>query len=217
MTRRILVVGALALVLAVIILVSTMGIGSYMPSPGGHTSVVTSSSVDFSAANNSVSSLTTTYSDNTFTTKSLRVCTTIPNLGFMYCGGPLRISAIGGIGGGGEWNLTASINTNSVARGQSIRLVANLTNIGQNITINRFVVPFINPVVFATNGTKVWEWNPSATVQGKTIATGETIWQDVSIPTSQLPPGQYEVRVAPISVQLPTPNNLTFTFQFSVR
>jgi hypothetical protein len=119
--------------------------------------------------------------------------------------------------GGGEWNLTATINTNSVARGQSIRLVANLTNIGQNITINSFVVPFINPVVFATNGTKVWEWYPSTTVQGRTIASGETIWQDVSIPTSQLAPGQYEVRVAPISVQLPTPNNLTFTFQFSVR
>jgi len=119
---------------------------------------------------------------------------------------------------GGSWNFTATISSNSVPRGQSILLWANLTNIGPNVTFSEFVRPYINPEVYAANGTEVWAWNPpESTWPNWNITSGETTSQDVSIPTSQLLAGQsYYITVAPISVQFPTPNNLTFTFQFSV-
>src|SRR5690242_17626697 len=82
-------------------------------------------------------------------TSTSRTCTVIPNLSYMYCGGGLRISAVGEIGGGvgqppsgGEWNFTVTISSNQVARGQNILLVANLTNTGQNITIKGWVEPY---------------------------------------------------------------------------
>ncbi len=169
-----------------------------------------------------------TSATSTSATSTLLTCTVIPAISYMYCGSPLRISADGepgasptggGIPGDGSWNFTVSINSNSVTRGQTILLVANLTNIGPNTTIKEFVKPYINPGIYATNGTEVWAWNPPhSTSLNMTIASGETISQDVNIPTSQLLVGQsYLIKVAPLSIQFPTPNNLTFTFQFSVR
>ena len=145
---------------------------------------------------------------------TLYTCTIIPNLDFMYCGRPMRISATDG-----GWNFTVTISSNSVAHGESIRLVANLTNVGiSNKTINRFVKPYINPGVYATNGTELWQWNPpQSTWPNVTITSGETVWQDVSIPTSQLPAGQtYLIKVAPLPISFPSPNNMTFTFRFFV-
>ena len=143
----------------------------------------------------------------------------------MLCGGPLRISAVWSPGAepgvqstGGSWNFTVTISSNSVPLGQSILLWANLTNIGPSMTFGEFVRPYINPEVYAANGTEVWSWNPpQSTWPNWNITSGETTSQDVSIPTSQLVAGQsYYVTVAPISVQFPTPNNYTFTFRFSV-
>jgi hypothetical protein len=118
-----------------------------------------------------------------------------------------------------ELNFTASISSNSVNRGETILLTTSLTNIGQNETISNFVEPYINPVVYAMNGTQVWAWDPPAvTFPNRTISTGETISQNVSIPTSQLQEGQsYFIEVMPISIQFPTPNNDTFSFRFTVR
>jgi hypothetical protein len=216
--------GALAAALVVVIVV---GIGEFTSQQSRSASRDISNSFNSSALANSVSSSLKTADTNiSSTSNELRTCTVIPNLSYMFCGGPTRISASGEVGSGpgqssagGDWNFTVTINSDSLIRGQNIRLVANLTNIGQNISFsNGFVEPYINPGVYATNGTEVWAWDPSEVIVASTIAAGETISQDVGIPTSQLTPGQsYLIELAPISVQFPTPNNLTFTFQFSVQ
>ena len=212
-------VGASVVIAAAVIIVVI--IASVMLIPGlsstGTKSVTSSSSIGPTTTSSQITS--------TSTTSTIRTCTDIPAISYMYCGGTLRISAIGTPGAapgvqstGGSWNFTATISSNSVPRGQSILLWANLTNIGPNVTFSEFVRPYINPEVYAANGTEVWAWNPAqSTWPNWNITSGETTSQDVSIPTSQLVAGQsYFVTVAPISVQFPTPNNLTFTFQFSV-
>ena len=151
-------------------------------------------------------------------TSTARTCTDIPNLSYMYCGGSLRISAVGQADGG-TWNLTATVSSDVAVQEQTVQLVANLTNIGQNITLGEWVEPYINPSVNSANGTQVWAWDPSQiTLAHESIYAGETISEVVNIPTSQLVPGQpYLVEVAPISLQFPTPNDLTFTFQLTVQ
>jgi len=159
-------------------------------------------------------------------TSTIQTCTDIPAISFLYCGSPLRITAYGELGASpfgnwtykGSWNFTVSINTNSVARGEPILLMASLTNIGPNQTIKEFVKPYINPAVHDANGTEVWAWNPpQSTWPNVAIASGETIMQDVSIPTSQLRAGDLcSIMVTPLPIQFPSPNNMTFTFQFSV-
>ncbi|MCL4518512.1 MAG: hypothetical protein M1587_04870 [Thaumarchaeota archaeon] len=160
-------------------------------------------------------------------TETSMTCTTIPAISYLYCPSPLRISAVGSPGATpsgcpspcGSWNFTVTINSNLVDRSQSILLTANLTNLGPNITFAKFVGPYINPTVTASNGMKVWAWDPpQVTRLNMTIPSGETMTQQVSIPTSQLLSGQsYYIEVAPISLQFPTPNNYTFTFGFSVK
>ena len=82
---------------------------------------------------------------HTLTSSTTRTCTVIPAISFLYCGSPLRISAYGTPGaspflsGDGSWNFTVSISSNSVARGESVLLVAYLTNIGLNQTIKEFI------------------------------------------------------------------------------
>ena len=160
-------------------------------------------------------------------TQSTTTCTTIPAISYLYCPSPLRISAVGSPAASpsrcpspcGSWNFTVTISSNLVDRGQSILLIANLTNIGQNITFPRFVGPYINPTMTLSGGSEVWAWDPpQVTWFNWTISSGETLMQQVKIPTYQLLPGQpYFISVAPISLQFPTPNNYTFTFEFTVR
>ncbi len=214
-----------AIVIVIIVLAGAAGVILV----ASHSSPNTSATSTFATSTSATStSATSTSATSTSATSTLLTCTVIPAISYMYCGSPLRISADGepgasptggGIPGDGSWNFTVSISSNSVTRGQTILLVANLTNIGPNTTIKEFVKPYINPGIYATNGTEVWAWNPPhSTSLNITIASGETISQDVNIPTSQLLVGQsYLIKVAPLSIQFPTPNNLTFTFQFSVR
>lgn len=115
------------------------------------------------------------------------------------------------------WNFTVSINTNSPEQGQSVQLMAELTNIGSTSQeVSGFAGPFINPEVYAANGTEVWAWNPPyTTVSASPIASGQTLSQNVSIPTSQLSAGQtYTIEVVPLFIT--TQSNLTITMQFSV-
>jgi len=175
------------------------------------------------------SNRSTTSSSVTVTSQSQSAqvtCTAIAAISYEYCPNPLRISAVGSPGAtpfnqsdiDGTWNFTVTISSNSVTRGETIILVANLTNVGQNITFDQFVRPYINPIVTAANGTEVWAWDPpQSTWPNWKIASGETTSEQIRIPTSQLQRGQsYFINVAPISVQFPTPNNYTFTFRFSV-
>ena len=93
---------------------------------------------------------------------------------------------------GGVGTLAVTISSNSVTRGQTILLVADLTNIGPNMTFNQFVRPYINPSVIAENGTEVWAWDlPQSTWPNVTVASGETISQDVNIPTMHFSPGSH--------------------------
>jgi hypothetical protein len=165
-------------------------------------------------------------SQRTSSTGASRTCTGIPAISFEYCPSTLRISAYGEPGASpygnstydGSWNFTVTISSNYVARGEPIMLTANITNTGRDFRFKTFVTPEFNPIVYAANGTQVWAWNPpSVTWTNRTISSGETISQQVAIPTSQLSVGvSYFVTVAPNSIQFPTPNNYTFTFQFSV-
>ncbi len=175
-----------------------------------------------------ISAFALVYSEHSSTTTSAAstTCTAIPAISYMYCPTPLRISAIGSPGAspnnesssGGSWNFTASISSNSVSRGETILLETSLTNIGQNETIPNFVEPYINPAVFTMNGTQVWAWDPpQVTFLNSTVSSGQTITQQVSIQTSELMPGRsYLIEVMPLSIPFPTPNNNTFSLQFSV-
>ena len=129
--------------------------------------------------------------------------------------GPLCTSIASGI-----WNFTVSINTNSPGQGQSVQLVAELTNIGStNETITNFVEPYINPEVYTTNGTAVWAWDPpEVTWSTWTIPSGQTLMQTVNIPTSQLSAGQaYSIILVPLTIPSTPPHiNMTITMQFSV-
>ena len=175
-----------------------------------------------------VSSKQTTSSSSSvqIETVTTATCTNIPAISYLYCPSPLRISAVGIPGATpsgcpapcGSWNFTATINSTSVARGQSILLWANLTNLGPNETFGQWIGPYINPKVADSSGVKLWAWDPPAVTFGNfTVTSGETISQKVDIPTSVLIPGQsYFISVAPLSLKFPTPNNYTFTFEFSV-
>ncbi len=157
---------------------------------------------------------------------TIQTCTNIPAISFLYCGSPQRISAYGTPGatptGGstteGSWNFTATINSTSVRAGGTILLSASLTNIGPNVTIRDFVQPYFNPYVNSSGGKQVWALDPLvATWANFAIAAGETLSQEVDVPTGGLQPGQtYFLTVAPLSIPFPTPNNLTFTFRFQV-
>jgi len=198
---------------ALVVVILAVAILGVVELPGATHSNSTSTSTQTQATQ--ASNLTTGGSTGTSTT---RTCTDIPNLSYMYCGGSLRISAVGQAGGG-TWNFTATVSSDVAVQGQTVQLVANLTNIGQNITLGEWVEPYINPSVNSANGTQVWAWDPSQiTLAHESIYAGETISEVVNISTSQLVPGQpYLVELAPISLQFPTPNDLTFTFQLSVQ
>jgi len=127
---------------------------------------------------------------------------------------PLRLSA-----SGSGWNFTATINSSSVKAGQSILLMANLVNTySSNQTIAPYVNPYINPSVYATNGTELWAWNPpQATWPRMIIESGQDVSGKVVIPTSQLHSGQvYLIKVVPLSTQFLSPSDFALTFQFSV-
>lgn len=225
----------IALVSVVVIAIAAAGVAvvTMRPNSGAQTTPESSSAQVASQSSPTSGALQTQTSNPTITNESettsstttTRTCIDIPAISYLYCGGTLRISAVGTPGAepgvqsnAGTWNFTVTISSDSVTLGQSILLWANLTNIGPDMTFSEFVRPYINPEVYAANGTEVWAWNPpQSTWPNWNITSGETTSQDVSIPTSDLVAGQsYYVTVAPISVQFPTPNNLTFTFQFSV-
>jgi hypothetical protein len=170
---------------------------------------------------------TSANSSRTTSTVTEKTCTDIPAISYLFCPTPLKISAYGTPGATpygnstldeGSWNFTVAISSNFTESGQPILLDANLTNIsGQSITIKNFVEPYINPTVSYANGSQVWAWNPpQSTWNNRTFGDGETMHQDVSIPTSQLKQGTYLITVAPISIQFPTPNDYTFTFRVTV-
>jgi hypothetical protein len=159
---------------------------------------------------------------NTSSTKTTQTCTDIPNLGFLYCSSnPLRITEEFG-DASASWNFTVSINSTWVTPNHPLLLEASLTNTdveGSNATISEFIEPFINPEVYNTNGTILWQWNPQQTTSTDvTFPGGQTISQSLDIPTAQLQAGQaYFLKVIPLSISLPTPqSNLADTFQFSV-
>jgi hypothetical protein len=92
-----------------------------------------------------------------------------------------------------------------------------LTNIGPaNQTIANFVRPYINPEIYTANGSEVWAWDPpQVTWPSWIITSGQTLSQDVSIPTTQLNAGQtYSIEVVPLSIE--SMGNLTVTLRLSV-
>jgi hypothetical protein len=128
-------------------------------------------------------------------------------------------SSVSGFKASSTWNFTVSISSSAVEQGLSVQLVARLTNISPtNQTIQNYVEPYINPEVYASNGTAIWAWNPpEATWPTWTIPSGQTLTQTVNIPTSELSIGQtYTIKVAPLSQAITAQGNLTITIQFSV-
>lgn len=159
-------------------------------------------------------------------TSNVTSCAAIPAISYIYCPSALRISAVGEPGAFptycplpcASWNFTVGISLDSVKQGQEILLSANLTDLGPNLTISNWTVPYINPTVSAENGTEIWAWDPPVvTYPNRTISGGETFSENVSIPTYQLRAGQsYSIEVAPLPIKFPTPNNYAFTFRFLV-
>lgn len=116
------------------------------------------------------------------------------------------------------WNFVASINATTVGFGQSILLVANLTNTSpSNQTIRPYVQPFINPSVINANGTEVWAWNPpEATWRNTNVTSGQSLSEEVVIPTFDFRAGVYRIEVAPLSSQFSNTFNLTLRFSVQI-
>ena len=200
--RSYLTVAAAIVIAAVLIsatIFATLGSSSTSTKTVPETTTITETSTLTSTSTKTVPETTTitetstltSVLSNTSTTRTIQTCTDIPNLSFMYCGSnPLRISEEFEASSG-EWNFTVSINSSSVARGHPIQLIASLTNIGPNETVKEFIQPFINPEVYAANGSELWQWNPPQTTSpNTTFPSGQTISQSMVIPTSQLHSGQ---------------------------
>jgi hypothetical protein len=133
-------------------------------------------------------------------TSTLHSYITVFRLG---AGNPLRVSI-----SHYPWNFTVFTDKN-------FRLSAWLTNIGSsNQTFKEFVRPFIDPAVFAANGTELWAWNPPQTVGPMTVMSSQVVSQDVALPASLFKSGQtYTIEVAPISVA--PSSNLTVNISYS--
>jgi len=121
-----------------------------------------------------------------------------------------------------SWRFVVSINATTVESGQSVLLWANLTNTSpSNETIRPFVEPFINPLVIAANGTVVWAWDPpEVTWPNTNVTSGQSLSQNVDIPTTNLRDGVYTIQVAPLSpayVQAEFSENFNLTMRFSVQ
>ena len=147
-------------------------------------------------------------------TSTTRTCTLVtPD--FQHC--PLPLGFTDSINDG-EWNYTVMLNSTSVERGQTIHLVASLTKVGNgNITIDNFVEPFINPVVYSSNGTELWSWNPpEATYSNLVFPGGQTITQSMDIPALLFQAGyNYQLTVVPDFMTIEN-NMTTMTLQFAV-
>ena len=124
---------------------------------------------------------------------------------------PLRSSATDE-----NWKFVVSVSPTAVESGQPLLLVANLTNISpENQTIKPYVGPFINPQVIAANGTVVWAWDPLvATWPNWNVSSGQSLSQQVLIPTTHLQTGKYQIEVAPLSSQFPNNFNMTLSCFF---
>jgi len=116
------------------------------------------------------------------------------------------------------WNFTGSINSSSVVIGQAILLTVRLTNTAtSNQTIEPFVIPLVNPGIYAQNGTLLWAWNPPEITQANmTLASGKSLSLQLLIPTARLQPGQtFLLKVVPLAFKLIYPKDFVLTFQFS--
>ena len=116
-----------------------------------------------------------------------------------------------------KWKFVVRIDATVVNAGQSLLLVASLTNTSpSNQTIRPYVQPFVNLCVFATNGKEVWAWDPLVVTWPNTNVTrGQSLSQQVSIPTANFPVGEYAVEVAPLSSQFS--ENFSLSVPFSVQ
>lgn len=126
---------------------------------------------------------------------------------------PLNLSAVGP-----GWTFSATINSSSINVGQPILLEVSLMNTASaNQTLQRIVEPFIDPGVYNSNGTEVWNWNPpQITRLNLTVASGQVLGGKVIIPTSTLQSGQtYVIKVMPLSLQFVYPTNFELSFQVS--
>jgi outer membrane lipoprotein-sorting protein len=115
-----------------------------------------------------------------------------------------------------KWKFVVRIDATVVHAGQSLLLMASLTNTSpSNQTIRPYVQPFVNPSVIATNGKEVWAWDPLVVTWPNTnVTSGQSLSQQVSIPTANFPVGEYTVEIAPLSSQFS--ENFSLSMPFSV-
>jgi hypothetical protein len=117
-----------------------------------------------------------------------------------------------------SWRFAVSINATTLEDGQSLLLWANLTNTSPSAqTIRPYVGPFINPYITAANGTIVWAWNPpQVTWPNTNVTIGQSLSQQVVIPTTNLRVGMFVIHVAPLSPEFSQNFNLTLRFSFQI-
>ena len=115
-----------------------------------------------------------------------------------------------------SWKFVVSINATTVEIGQPLLLWANLTNTSpSNRTIRPYVEPFVNPSISASNGTRVWAWDPPEVTWPNTNVTGgQSLSERIDIPTTNLRDGIYTIDVAPLSSEFS--DNFNLTMRFSV-
>jgi len=120
-----------------------------------------------------------------------------------------------------NWRFIVSINATTIEIGQSLLLRANLTNTSpSNQTIRPFVGPYITSRVVTANGTVVWTWEPpEVTWPNWNVTSGQTLSQDVDIPTANFRIGSYLVEVAPLTTDFGqiVSNNFNLTLLFSTQ
>lgn len=90
----------------------------------------------------------------------------------------------------GDWNFSVSLSATLVTQGENIQVVLNTTNIsGQTQRVDA-VNPLYNPTIYSDNGTLVWALDPSQINYVANWPSTQANTSELSIPTSELAPGQ---------------------------
>ena len=90
----------------------------------------------------------------------------------------------------GVWNYEVTLTTNQIQQGQNIDAIFSLTNFSNETQRIDVAGPLAYPVISSENGTIVWAYQPPSTNAFEDIAAGQSITQNLVLPTGMLSGGQ---------------------------
>jgi hypothetical protein len=105
-----------------------------------------------------------------------------------------------------NWTFSISVGSSTIARNQELALSYNLTNITGLPQTVHVVNPLVNPVIYSTNGSQVWAWDPPSMNYVTVIPKAGELTGSVAIPTSNLSADQEYVLSASPMIGASTPS-----------